>query len=178
MRRYTVAIDDRAFTIDVQETSSDTFEVTVDGLTFEATLHGDHDLPGSDISPEMPTIETARPKGPPETVPEAASGAQPAGSAAAAPPRPAGSSASAAPAAGGRERIDLMTAPMPGVVLEVHVAPGSALKRGDPVLVLEAMKMRNTIRSPRDAIVLEVAVEAGQPIASGAPLVRLGDAPG
>jgi biotin carboxyl carrier protein len=182
MRRYTVAIDDRAFTIDVQETSSDTFEVTVDGLTFEATLHGDHDLPGSDISPEMPMIETARPKGLPESVPEAAPSARPAGSAAgsapAAPPRPAGSSASAAPAAGGRERIDLMTAPMPGVVLEVHVAPGSALKRGDPVLVLEAMKMRNTIRSPRDAIVLEVAVEAGQPIASGAPLVRLGDAPG
>jgi biotin carboxyl carrier protein len=183
MRRYTVAIDDRAFTIDVQETSSDTFEVTVDGLTFEATLHGDHDLPGSDISPEMPMIETARPKGPSETVPEAAPGARPAGSAAAAaaataPPRPAASSASAAPAAGGRERIDLMTAPMPGVVLEVHVAPGSALKRGDPVLVLEAMKMRNTIRSPRDAIVLEVAVEAGQPVASGAPLVRLGDGPG
>ena len=54
MRRYTVAIDDRAFTIDVQETAADRFEVTVDGLTFEATLRGDHDLPGSDISPEIP----------------------------------------------------------------------------------------------------------------------------
>ena len=178
MRRYTVAIDDRAFTIDVQETSSDTFEVTVDGLTFEATLHGDHDLPGSDISPEIPMIETARPKGPRESVPEAAREARPAGSAAVATPRPAGSSASAAPTPGGRDRIDLMTAPMPGVVLEVHVAPGAALQRGDAVLVLEAMKMRNTIRSPRDAVVLEIAVEAGQPVASGEPLVRLGDAPG
>jgi biotin carboxyl carrier protein len=173
MRRYTVAIDDRAFTIDVQETSSDTFEVTVDGLTFEATLRGDHDLPGSDISPEIPMIETARPKGPPEKLPEAAREARPAAprtTAAGGAPPPAG--------AAGRERIDVMTAPMPGVVLEVHVAAGAALKRGDPVLVLEAMKMRNTIRSPRDAVVVEIAVEAGQPVASGEPLVRLGDAPG
>jgi biotin carboxyl carrier protein len=175
MRRYTVAIDDRAFTIDVQETSSDSFEVTVDGLTFEATLRGDHDLPGSDISPEIPMIETARPKGPPETLPEAAADPHPAASAAAArPARPASVPASAA----GGSRIDVMTAPMPGVVLEVHVAPGAALKRGDAVLVLEAMKMRNTIRSPRDAVVVEIAVEAGQPVASGEPLVRLGDAPG
>ncbi|HET9519455.1 MAG TPA: biotin/lipoyl-containing protein [Candidatus Limnocylindrales bacterium] len=172
MRRYTVAIDDRAFTIDVQETSSDTFEVTVDGLTFEATLRGDHDLPGSDISPEIPMIETARPKGPRETVPEAAPEAHPAPrtTAARGAPPPAGTP--------GRERIDVMTAPMPGVVLEVHVTAGAALKRGDPVLVLEAMKMRNTIRSPRDAVILEVAVEAGQPVASGALLARLGDAPG
>jgi biotin carboxyl carrier protein len=173
MRRYTVAIDDRAFTIDVQETSSDTFEVTVDGLTFEATLRGDHDLPGSDISPEIPMIETARPTGPRETVPEAAREAHPAAARMSA----AGAAPPAAGAAGG-SRIDVMTAPMPGVVLEVHVAPGAALKRGDAVLVLEAMKMRNTIRSPRDAVVIEIAVEAGQPVASGEPLVRLGDAPG
>jgi biotin carboxyl carrier protein len=65
---------------------------------------------------------------------------------------------------------------MPGVVLEVLVAPGAALRRGDPILVLEAMKMRNTIRSPRDAVVREVAVMAGQPVGPGDPLVRLGAA--
>jgi biotin carboxyl carrier protein len=65
---------------------------------------------------------------------------------------------------------------MPGVVLEVLVAPGTALRRGDPILVLEAMKMRNTIRSPRDAVVLEIAVEAGRPVGPGDPLVRLGAA--
>jgi biotin carboxyl carrier protein len=127
MRRYTVAIDDRAFTIDVQETSSDTFEVTVDGLTFEATLRGDHDLPGSDISPEIPMIETARPKGPPEKLPEAAREARPAAprtTAAGGAPPPAG--------AAGRERIDVMTAPMPGVVLEVHVAAGAEARRPRP----------------------------------------------
>jgi biotin carboxyl carrier protein len=65
---------------------------------------------------------------------------------------------------------------MPGVVLEVLVAPGAALRRGDPILVLEAMKMRNTIRSPRDAVVLEIAVEPGRSVGPGDPLVRLGAA--
>jgi biotin carboxyl carrier protein len=172
MRRYTVAIDDRAFTIDVRETAADRFEVSVDGLTFEATLRGDHDLPGSVISPEIPAIETRQPA-PRETVPESA----PAGHPVRPSPRPASPVAPAA-ASGAGARIDVMTAPMPGVVLEVHVAPGTTLRRGDPVLVLEAMKMRNTIRSPRDAVVVEVAVEAGQPVGSGEALVRLGDAPG
>jgi biotin carboxyl carrier protein len=40
------------------------------------------------------------------------------------------------------------------------------------------MKMRNTIRAPREAAVLEVLVEAGQPVAPGDPLIRLGDASG
>jgi biotin carboxyl carrier protein len=46
------------------------------------------------------------------------------------------------------------------------------------VLVLEAMKMRNTIRSPRAAVVVAIEVEAGQPVGPGDPLVRLGAAPG
>ena len=66
---------------------------------------------------------------------------------------------------------------MPGVILEVHVTPGAHVRRGDPLLVLEAMKMRNTIRSPRDGVVLEVTTEAGRPVVPGEPLVRIGDAP-
>ena len=71
----------------------------------------------------------------------------------------------------------VLAAPLPGVVLEVRVVPGAVVGRGDPLLVLEAMKMRNTIRAPRDAVVVEVVVEPGQPVAPGDPLVRLG-APG
>jgi biotin carboxyl carrier protein len=67
---------------------------------------------------------------------------------------------------------------MPGVILEVLVEPGMVLRRGDPVLVLEAMKMRNTIRAPRAGVVVAVEVEAGQPVGPGDPLVRLGAIPG
>jgi biotin carboxyl carrier protein len=181
MRRYTVSIDDRSFVIDVVETAADRFEVSVDGQTFEATLHGDHDLPGSVISPEITTSETRTggmaAGGPTPTAggPTPASPSQP-GSAAPTPAqairRPPSS------AIGGAGRSDVVTAPMPGVVLEVLVAVGAALKRGDPILVLEAMKMRNTIRCPHDALIVEVAVAAGQPVGPGDLLVRLGDAPG
>jgi biotin carboxyl carrier protein len=181
MRRYTVSIDDRSFVIDVVETAADRFEVSVDGQTFEATLQGDHDLPGSVISPEMATGEArgaARLPGftPPAGGPGPGSNppAEPAGAGAA--PRPAPTRrppTGRAGGAGGTGRSETLSAPMPGVVLEVLVAVGARLERGDPILVLEAMKMRNTIRCPHDAVVVEVAVAAGQPVGPGDLLVRL-----
>ena len=180
MRRYSVSIDDRAFTIDVIETAADRFEVTVDGRTFEAELHDDRDLPGSDISPEIRAAD-------PRAGRAAASGAEPAAGAPASPAipeaSPAETRASRPPSAGPRPApvsgaADVLAAPMPGVVLEVLVAAGASVRRGDPILVLEAMKMRNTIRCPHDGVVLEVAVAAGQPVGPGDVLVRLGDGPG
>lgn len=162
MRRYTVAIDGQAFTIDVAETASDSFDVSVDGRTFEATLTGDHDLPGVAISPEI--VYDGHPEPPPlQARPAPADPADPA--TAARPPST-------------RRGSGLLAAPMPGVILEVHVVPGAMVRRGDAVLILEAMKMRNTIRAPRDGVVLEVAVEAGGHVASGDPMVRFGAPPG
>lgn len=186
MRRYTVSIDDRSFVIDVVETAADRFEVSVDGQTFEATLHGDHDLPGSDISPGIPSSEprvgsaTGSAAGPQLPLAASTPGAipqTPAPRPAAIPQTPAVRPVVAAarrPSGGeGTGRPTTLSAPMPGVVLEVLVAAGVRLKRGDPILVLEAMKMRNTIRCPQDALVVEVAVAAGQPVGPGDPLVRL-----
>lgn len=177
MRRYTVSIDDRSFVIDVVETAADRFEVSVDGQSFEATLHGDHDLPGSDISPEIPSSEPRTGGGPPGpqlplgafTTPESMAPRITQGPAV----RPAAAPIRGPAATPGAGRAATLTAPMPGVVLEVLVAVGARLKRGDPILILEAMKMRNTIRSPNDALVVEVAVAAGQPVGPGDPLVRL-----
>ena len=173
MRRYTVAVDGTPFTIDVIETAADRFEVTVGDQTFEATLESDQDLPGAVISPVMPVPDESRP---------------PADAASSAPARPAPRSGGSGPpprtiagtpgVASGGAHSDVMAAPMPGVVLEVHVATGAVLKRGDPVLVLEAMKMRNTIRAPRAAVVVSIEVEAGQPVGPGDAMVRLGDVPG
>jgi len=173
MRRYTVSIDDRSFTIDVVETAADTFEVSVEGQVFEATLRGDRDLPGGAISPEIPSSETraATPRDAPAPTPSSHIDRRPATPAVAPPRVVAGPVGSAGTAAG------VLAAPLPGVVLEVLVAAGAQVSRGDPVLILEAMKMRNTIRSPRDAVVVEVAVAAGQPVGPGDLLVRLGDHP-
>ncbi|NJD29669.1 MAG: acetyl-CoA carboxylase biotin carboxyl carrier protein subunit [Chloroflexi bacterium] len=85
--------------------------------------------------------------------------------------------AAATPRPAPRPRTDrsagVVTAPMPGVVLEVFATPGATLRRGDAVLVLEAMKMRNTIRCPKDGVVAEVLVAAGQPVGPGDVMVRL-----
>jgi biotin carboxyl carrier protein len=64
---------------------------------------------------------------------------------------------------------------MPGVVKEVRVAPGDAVRAGQPVLVLEAMKMENEIRADRNGVVSAVHVRVGQAVEKGAPLVTLAD---
>ena len=177
MRRYTVSIDDRSFTIDVVETASDRFEVTVGDRTFEATLDADEDLPGAAISPEMVGPDDARQQAavPFSAVTRPASDPQPAPVPVVPARVPAGTPAVASAARAGAA---VVAAPMPGVVLQVLVVAGATLRRGDPILVLEAMKMRNTIRAPRAAVVVTIEVEAGQPVGPGDPLVRLAAAPG
>ena len=77
----------------------------------------------------------------------------------AAPVAPAAAPAAAAPvAAAAGEQI---TAPMPGTVLKVNTSQGAAVKKGDVLLVLEAMKMENEIQAPRDGVVAQVAVSKG-----------------
>ncbi len=67
-----------------------------------------------------------------------------------------------------------MTAPMPATVLEVLVEPGQAVREGDTVLVLEAMKMELSIRAPRDGTVSAVRCTQGELVQPGVPLVELG----
>lgn len=172
MRRYTVSVDGRSFTIDVTETAADRFEVSVGDRVFEATLEADEDLPGVAISPEMAPPDDARATPSRGGLPRAAGSRVPPSA------DPTRDVADPARSRNRPERSELLAAPMPGIVLEVLVTSGAVLRRGDPILVLEAMKMRNTIRAPRPATVLEVAVEAGQPVVPGQPMVRLGPAPG
>ncbi len=54
--------------------------------------------------------------------------------------------------------------PMPGVILEVNVAPGSEVKKGDKLLVLEAMKMENVIKSPIDGQIASIHVTKGESV--------------
>ncbi len=68
---------------------------------------------------------------------------------------------------------DDVRAPMPGKVLEVKVTAGQDVKRGDALVVLEAMKMEHTLLAPRDGKVAEVSASAGMQTTDGAILVRL-----
>lgn len=89
-----------------------------------------------------------------------------------APAAPAATPAPAAPAApAGGEKI---TAPMPGTILAVNVANGSAVKKGDVLMILEAMKMENEIMAPCDGAVTSVAVTKGASVESGTLLCTIG----
>jgi biotin carboxyl carrier protein len=54
--------------------------------------------------------------------------------------------------------IDSISAPMPGLILDIHVRIGQAVNEDDPLLILEAMKMENVITSPRDGIIKNISV--------------------
>ena len=89
-----------------------------------------------------------------------------------APAAPAAAPAPAAPAASaGGEKI---TAPMPGTILAVNVTSGSAVKKGDVLMILEAMKMENEIMAPCDGAVTSVAVTKGASVESGTQLCTIG----
>ena len=95
---------------------------------------------------------------------EELTGAAPAPAAAAvpAPPPP--------PAPAGGEQV---TAPMPGTILSVNVAVGDSVKRGQVLMILEAMKMENEIMCPRDGRVASIQTAKGAAVESGTPLCTI-----
>ncbi len=95
---------------------------------------------------------------------------------AAAPVAAAPVAAPAAPAAAPAATVagEQITAPMPGTILSVKVKQGDAVKAGQILVILEAMKMENEIVAPRDGTVAQVVVAQGASVDTGAPLVVLG----
>ena len=85
-------------------------------------------------------------------------------------PAPTAAPAPAAPVQAGGTPIN---APMPGTILKVNVTAGSSVKKGDVLVVLEAMKMENEIMAPTDGTVTSVSVNPGATVETNAVLCTL-----
>ena len=122
-----------------------TFNITVNGQTYSVEVE-------ETTGGEAPVVHTA-PAAP--AAPKTA-------------PKPAAPKA-AAPVSGGVQ----VKAPMPGTILDVKVKVGDAVKNGQAVCVLEAMKMENEIPAPKDGKVAQVLVTKGASVETGNVLVVL-----
>ena len=60
---------------------------------------------------------------------------------------------------------------MPGLILEIKVQPGQEVKKGDPIMILEAMKMENILKSPGDGVVREIKVAVKQNVEKNQVLI-------
>jgi len=169
MRRYTLDIRGRTYVVDVDEQGGDCFRVVVGDETYDVEIIGDQSLAEASITP---SLVPAEPRAIPAAAPSAA--AVPSAPAAKREPGPRPTPKPAPRPAGGG--AGALVAPMPGVILAVSVQPGDAVTRGQEVAVLEAMKMQNSVKSPRDGTIAEVCVVPGQAVGHGDAIVRFASA--
>ncbi|MEA5014934.1 MAG: biotin/lipoyl-containing protein [Candidatus Limiplasma sp.] len=131
------------------------FNVTVNGNSYQVVVEE-----VSGFAAPAPVMAPA-----PVAAPAAASAAAPA-------PVAAAPAAPAAPASvEGGEKV---AAPMPGTIVDVKLAVGSAVKKGDVLMILEAMKMENEILSPVDGTVKQLLVSQGSSVNSGDVMAVVG----
>lgn len=144
-------------------------QVSIEGVTYEVAIQDLNARPvivevnGQvvEVYPEELGDAPAKAAAP---APKASSAAKPAAAKpAAAKPK----AAAAAPAAG----ASVLTSPLPGTIVSIDVKAGDAVKKGDGLLTLEAMKMKNVIRAEADGVIADVHVNQGDLVKHGQPLV-------
>jgi biotin carboxyl carrier protein len=69
------------------------------------------------------------------------------------------------------QKVNDIKAPMPGLILEIKVQPGQEVKKGDPIMILEAMKMENILKSPGDGIIKDIKVSVRQNVEKNQVLI-------
>ena len=152
MKQYKYTINGTQFDVTIDSINGSQAKVEVNGIPFEVTMHG-----SSLVEEDLPTVSTEGAAAP--AAPAAAPAAEPA----------------AAPATKGAAGAGTpVKAPLPGVVTKVLVQNGQAVKKGETVLVLEAMKMENNINAECDGAITGICVAPGDSVKEGTTLLTIG----
>lgn len=146
-RNYKITIAGQTYDVEVGDISTSPVEVVLDGTTYQV------ELPESTSSGAQQAAAT-----PAVSAPKLAS------------PAPREVARPSAPTVGGSGDV---RSPMPGRIISVNVAVGDTVTKGQAVLILESMKMENTIASPVDGVVSAVHVAASAPVQHGQSLVEI-----
>ncbi len=153
MSKFSYTIDGVKYDVDVKSIQGQNAEVVVNGKSYNVVL----DKPAAPAPAPAPAA------------PKAAPAAAPAPKAAPA-PAPAPAPKAAAPAGNGAP----LMSPLPGVIINVLVAEGDTVKKGQKVLVLEAMKMENDIKANKDGVITALRVSKGDSVQEGDTLLTIG----
>ena len=152
MKQYKYTINGAQFDVTIDSIVGSKAKVEVNGIPFEVEMQG-----SSLVEEALPTVTT-------DGAAPAAAPAAPAATAEA----PAAPAAKSGPGAGAPVK-----APLPGVVTKILVSEGQAVKKGETVLVLEAMKMENNITAEADGTVSGICVCAGDSVMEGTTLITI-----
>ena len=152
MKQYKYKVNEAEYDVTIKSIVGNKAQVEVNGIPFEVDMQG-----SSPVEENLPTVAATDAAAP-----------------AAAPAAPAAEAAPAAPAAAGPGAGAPVKAPLPGVVTAIPVKVGQAVKKGDTVLVLEAMKMENNITAEADGTVTGVCVAPGDSVMEGTVLLTIG----
>ena len=144
MKTYKFKINDNEYNVDINSVEGNIADVTVNGASYKVEM---------DTPVASPLAAAPAPSATPAAAPAAAAAPAP------------------AKASGAGKAV---TSPLPGVIIEVSVKEGQAVKAGQKIAVIEAMKMENEIQADVDGTVTAILVNKGDSVLEGAEIVKIG----
>lgn len=173
MGKYNFRINGHDYQVDVNSVEGGIADVTVNGTDYKVELADAVPAPAQQAARPAPQATFTAAPAPQATAPAAQTAAQ-ATQATAQATQTTAQATQTATASAPQGKGEVVTAPLPGVILDIKVKVGDAVKAGQTVAVLEAMKMENEIESTASGTVTAVNAGKGDSVLEGAAIITIG----